>query len=122
MLTWLNHVAIAVPDLEMAAAQYRSLGVRVSDRMDLQEHGVSVVLVSLANTNIELLHPLGENSPIVGLLEKNPTEGVHHLCFEVDHIDYRRNNFFLKPFLQVSLRIDKTKRECRAIWFCRLNK
>lgn len=86
MLGALNHVAIAVPDLAAAADRYAGLGAAVSAPQDLPEHGVTVVFVALPNTKIELLHPLGENSPIAGFLEKNPAGGIHHLCFEVADI------------------------------------
>lgn len=87
MIDRLNHVAIVVPDLESAAATYRdTLGARVSAPVDLPEHGVSTIFIELGNTKIELLHPLGENSPIAGFLERNPGGGMHHLCFEVDDI------------------------------------
>ncbi|WP_180900074.1 methylmalonyl-CoA epimerase [Martelella soudanensis] len=86
MITRLNHVAIAVPDLAEAAARYQTLGAAVSEPQDLPEHGVTVVFVVLENTKIELLHPLGEGSPIAGFLDKNPSGGIHHLCFEVEEI------------------------------------
>ena len=87
MIGRLNHVAIAVPDLAAAAAQYRdTLGARVSAPDALPEHGVTVVFVTLANTKIELLEPLGAGSPIANFLERNPAGGVHHLCYEVDDI------------------------------------
>ena len=87
MIGRLNHVAIAVPDLAAAAAQYRDLlGAQVSEPRDIPEHGVSMVFVKLPNTEIELLHPLGENSPIAAFLEKNPGGGMHHVCYEVDDI------------------------------------
>ncbi len=87
MIGRLNHVAIAVPDLEAAASRYRDrLGATVSPPQDEPEHGVRVVFVELPNTKIELLHPLGENSPIAGFLAKNPAGGIHHLCFEVEDI------------------------------------
>ena len=86
MLGALNHVAIAVPDLAAAADRYATLGATVSAPEDLPEHGVTVVFVELPNTKIELLHPLGEGSPIAGFLEKNPAGGIHHLCFEVADI------------------------------------
>lgn len=87
MIDRLNHVAIVVPDLESAAATYRdTLGARVSAPVDLPEHGVSTIFIELGNTKIELLHPLGENSPIAGFLERNPGGGMHHLCYEVDDI------------------------------------
>ena len=87
MIGKLNHVAIAVPDLEEAARTYRNmLGARVSSPQPLPDHGVTVVFVELPNTKIELLHPLGPNSPIAKFLERNPDGGVHHLCYEVDDI------------------------------------
>ena len=87
MIGRLNHVAVAVPDLAAAVAQYRdTLGARVSAPDALPEHGVTVVFVSLANTKIELLEPLGADSPIAKFLERNPAGGVHHLCYEVDDI------------------------------------
>ena len=87
MIGRLNHVAIAVPDLEAAAAQYRdTLGARVGAPQDEPDHGVTVIFIDLPNTKIELLYPLGENSPIAGFLEKNPSGGIHHICYEVDDI------------------------------------
>lgn len=87
MIGRLNHVAIAVPDLPAAAATYRdTLGAKVSDPMDEPDHGVTVVFVELPNTKIELLYPLGDSSPIAGFLEKNPSGGMHHVCYEVDDI------------------------------------
>jgi methylmalonyl-CoA/ethylmalonyl-CoA epimerase len=87
MIGRLNHVAIAVPDLDAAADQYRgTLGARVGAPHDEPDHGVTVVFIELPNTKVELLHPLGENSPIAGFLEKNPSGGIHHLCYEVEDI------------------------------------
>jgi len=87
MIGRLNHVAIAVPDLEKAAAIYRdTLGATVSAPMDEPDHGVTVVFVELPNTKIELLHPLGDYSPIAKFLERNPAGGMHHVCYEVDDI------------------------------------
>lgn len=87
MIGKLNHVAIAVPDLHKAAAQYRDvLGASVSAPLDLPEHGVTTVFVELPNTKIELLHPLGGDSPIAGFLKANPSGGMHHLCYEVADI------------------------------------
>ncbi len=87
MIGRLNHVAIAVPDLAAAATQYRELlGAKVSEPEDIAEHGVTIVFVELPNTKIELLHPLGDNSPIAGFLDKNPGGGMHHICYEVDDI------------------------------------
>jgi methylmalonyl-CoA/ethylmalonyl-CoA epimerase len=83
----LNHVAIVVPDLAAASATYRdSLGAQVSAPVDLPEHGVTTVFVTLPNTKIELLHPLGANSPIAKFLAANPSGGMHHVCFEVPDI------------------------------------
>lgn len=80
----LNHVAIAVPDLEKATALYRDvLGAKVSATVPLPEHGVYTVFVELGNTKLELLHPLGEKSPIAGFLQKNKAGGMHHICIEV---------------------------------------
>ena len=87
MIGRLNHVAIAVADLNASSMQYKdTLGADVSAPVDLPEHGVTVVFVNLPNTKIELLYPLGEDSPIAGFLEKNPSGGMHHLCYEVDDI------------------------------------
>ncbi|MDA4846795.1 methylmalonyl-CoA epimerase [Hoeflea poritis] len=87
MIGRLNHVAIAVPDLQAATAQYRdTLGASVSQPQALPEHGVTVVFVELGNTKVELLEALGENSPIASFLEKNPAGGMHHICYEVDDI------------------------------------
>lgn len=87
MIGRLNHVAIAVPDLDKAAAKYRDLlGAEVHAPQALPEHGVTVVFVLLENSKIELLHPLGENSPIAKFLENNPSGGMHHVCFEVPDI------------------------------------
>lgn len=87
MIGRLNHVAIAVPDLEAASAQYRTmLGADVGAPQDEPAHGVRVVFVTLPNTKIELLHPLGEASPIAGFLARNPAGGIHHICYEVPDI------------------------------------
>lgn len=87
MIGRLNHVAIAVPDLEAAAAQYRdTLGAKVGAPQDEPDHGVTVVFIELPNTKIELLYPLGDASPIAGFLEKNPSGGIHHICYEVEDI------------------------------------
>ena len=92
MIGRLNHVAIAVPDLAAASALYRgTLGATVSEALDLPEHGVTTVFVTLPNTKLELLHPLGEDSPIAGFLAKSPAGGIHHLCYEVDDIRTARD-------------------------------
>ncbi len=83
----LNHVAIVVPDLAAARTLYRDrLGAAVSEPVDMPEHGVTTVFVELANTKIELLHPLGDDSPVAPFLARNPAGAMHHLCFEVDDI------------------------------------
>lgn len=87
MIGRLNHIAIAVPDLEAGARLYRdTLGAEVSAPLPQPEHGVTVVFVSLPNSKVELLHPLGEGSPISAFLARNPAGGVHHLCYEVEDI------------------------------------
>jgi methylmalonyl-CoA/ethylmalonyl-CoA epimerase len=92
MLGRLNHVAIAVPDLEAATKSYRNtLGATVSAPKDIPEHGVTVVFVELENTKIELLQPLGENSPIQGFVDKNVSGGMHHICYEVDDLTAARD-------------------------------
>lgn len=93
MIGRLNHVAIAVPDLEAAADQYRNaLGAKVGPPQDEPDHGVTVIFIELPNTKIELLYPLGENSPINGFLAKNPSGGMHHICYEVDDIAAARDH------------------------------
>jgi len=97
MLKRLNHVAIAVTNLESAAAVYRNaLGAKVSESQALPEHGVTVVFVELDNTKIELLEPLGEGSPIAAFLEKNPSGGMHHVCYEVEDIIAARDQLKAK--------------------------
>ena len=92
MIGRLNHVAIAVPDLEAACAQYRTaLGAAVGPARDEPDHGVTVVFITLPNTKIELLFPLGDASPIRGFLEKNPSGGIHHICYEVEDIGAARD-------------------------------
>jgi methylmalonyl-CoA/ethylmalonyl-CoA epimerase len=83
----LNHVAIVVPDLAAASATYsNTLGATVSEPKAMPDHGVTTVFVELSNTKIELLHPLGESSPVRKFLERNPDGGIHHLCYEVEDI------------------------------------
>ena len=92
MIGRLNHVAIVVPDLAAAAAVYRdTLGAAVSEPVDLPLHGVTTVFVELPNTKIELLHPLGADSPVAPFLAKNPSGGMHHVCYEVDDIHAARD-------------------------------
>ena len=92
MIGRLNHVAIAVTDLDRSTALYRdTLGARVSPPLPQPQHGVTVVFVELPNTKIELLEPLGDNSPIAKFLEKNSDGGMHHVCYEVDDIRAARD-------------------------------
>jgi methylmalonyl-CoA/ethylmalonyl-CoA epimerase len=97
MLGRLNHVAIAVPNLEAGARTYREmLGAKVSAPKPEPAHGVTVVFVELPNTKIELLEPLGEDSPIAGFLAKNPSGGIHHVCYEVPDIIAARDRLIAK--------------------------
>lgn len=92
MIGRLNHVAIVVPDLAAASAVYRDLlGAEVSAPLDLPAHGVTTVFVGLPNTKIELLHPLGADSPVASFLARNPSGGMHHVCYEVDDIAAARD-------------------------------
>lgn len=92
MIGKLNHVAIAVADLERATESYRdTLGAAVTAPIDLPEHGVTTVFVELPNTKIELLKPLGPDSPIARFLDKNPAGGMHHVCYEVEDIEAARD-------------------------------
>ncbi len=93
MLERLNHVAIAVPDIKTASALYSGqLGAKVTAPQALPEHGVTVVFIDVGNTKIELLEPLGDGSPIASFLEKNPSGGMHHLCYEVADIIAARDH------------------------------
>ena len=97
MLGRLNHVAIAVRDMEAACAVYRDmLGATLSEKVAQPDHGVSTVFVELPNTKIELLEPLGEGSPIAKFLERNSEGGVHHICYEVDDIVAARDRLIAK--------------------------
>ena len=97
MLGRLNHVAIAVSDIAAAAALYKgTLGAEVSAATPQPDHGVTTVFITLPNTKIELLEPLGANSPILGFLAKNPQGGIHHLCYEVADIQASRDALVAK--------------------------
>lgn len=103
----LNHVAIATPDLDSSISLYRDvMGATVSSPEALPEHGVTVVFVELANTKIELLHPLGKDSPIAGFLKKNANGGIHHVCIEVDDIEAAVKDLRAK---KIRCLADKTK-------------
>ena len=97
MIGRLNHVAIAVKDMAKAAAVYRdTLGASVSEAVPQPDHGVSTIFVILPNTKIELLEPLGADSPIAKFLERNADGGVHHICYEVDDILAARDRLVAK--------------------------
>jgi methylmalonyl-CoA/ethylmalonyl-CoA epimerase len=97
MIGRLNHVAIAVPDLDVAVAQYRDLlGASVSPPEAQPAHGVTTVFIILPNTKIELLHPLGAQSPIAAFLERHPAGGIHHLCYEVDDLLAARDHLLAR--------------------------
>ncbi len=97
MIGRLNHVAIAVRDMKSAAAVYReTLGATVSEAVEQPDHGVSTIFINLPNTKIELLEPLGANSPIAKFLEKNAEGGIHHICYEVDDILAARDQLVAK--------------------------
>jgi methylmalonyl-CoA/ethylmalonyl-CoA epimerase len=97
MIGRLNHIAIAVPDLAAATAVYADvLGAKVTAPHALQEHGVTVVFIDLPNTKVELLEPLGEDSPIAAYLAKNPGGGMHHVCYEVEDIMLARSELLSK--------------------------
>ena len=87
MIGRLNHVAIAVRDIDKAARIYRdTLDADVSPKVQQPDHGVTTVFVTLPNTKIELLEPLGDASPIAKFLERNADGGIHHICYEVEDI------------------------------------
>jgi methylmalonyl-CoA/ethylmalonyl-CoA epimerase len=97
MIGRLNHVAIAVRNMESAANVYRAtLGAQVSKKVAQPDHGVSTVFITLPNTKIELLEPLGANSPIAKFLDRNPDGGIHHICYEVDDIRVARDQLKAK--------------------------
>lgn len=92
MLGRLNHVAIAVPDIAAATAVYRdTLGAEVSEAVPQPDHGVTTVFIILPNTKIELLEPMGDDSPIAKFLERNPQGGIHHICYEVEDVRAARD-------------------------------
>jgi len=97
MIGKLNHIAIAVPNLIEASSVYNDvLGAKVSEPIAMPEHGVTTVFVELPNTKIELLEPLGEDSPIAKFIEKNPKGGMHHMCYEVEDIFKARDEMIAK--------------------------
>jgi len=99
MIGKLNHVAIAVTDIKKAGEVYRDIfGAKVSEPQEQIEHGVTVVFIELPNTKIELLCPLGEDSPISRFLNKNPSGGIHHVCYEVLDIIHARDHLVSEGF------------------------
>ncbi|ADZ70510.1 methylmalonyl-CoA epimerase [Polymorphum gilvum] len=97
MIGRLNHVAIAVSDIDAATAVYRdTLGAEVSGKVEQPDHGVTTVFITLPNTKIELLEPLGDTSPIAKFLERNPSGGIHHVCYEVDDIRAARDQLMAR--------------------------
>jgi methylmalonyl-CoA/ethylmalonyl-CoA epimerase len=97
MIGQINHVAIVVADLDVAAAQWRDiLGARVSAPKILKKHGVRIIFVLSANSQIELMEPYGDKSPIAGFLQRNPDGGMHHICYEVDDIELVRQSLEAK--------------------------
>ncbi len=96
MLDRLNHIAIVVPNLDDGAKIYKNvLGAKISKKIALPDHGVTTIFIELENAKIELLHPLGSNSPIESYLRNNPNGGIHHVCYEVENI-YRARDKLLK--------------------------
>ena len=92
MLGTINHIAIAVPDLAQAAADWKArTGAQVSEPQSLPDHGVTVVFVDVPGNRIELLAPLGDDSPIAKFLDRNPDGGMHHICFDVDDLEAMRD-------------------------------
>ena len=119
MIGRLNHVAIAVPDLDAAINQYRStLGAQVGPPQDEPDHGVTVVFITLPNTKIELLYPLGDTSPIQGFLDKNPAGGIHHICYEVDDILAARDHLLAEGARVLGAGDPKIGAHGKPVLFC----
>ncbi len=97
MLNKINHIAIAVPNLEEAKKKYKeAFNVKISEELVLPEHGVKTIFIQLLNANIELLEPFGKNSPIKKFIEKNPKGGIHHICYEVKNLSLVINDLQTK--------------------------
>ena len=97
MIGRINHVAMVVPDLDAAAAQWRDmLGADISAPKILENHGVRIVFVRSVNGQVELMEPYGEKSPIAGFLRRNPEGGMHHICYEVIDIGLARQSLEAK--------------------------
>ena len=108
MIGKLNHVAIAVPDIIEASETYKNtLGAEISEPVEQPEHGVKVIFINLSNTKIELISPIGEDSPISKFLEKNKNGGIHHLCYEVQNLDLAIKKLSEKKFKIIGVGIPK---------------
>ena len=108
MIGKLNHVAIAVPDIIKASETYKNtLGAEISEPVEQPEHGVKVIFINLSNTKIELISPIGEDSPISKFLEKNKNGGIHHLCYEVQNLDLAIKKLSEKKFKIIGVGIPK---------------
>ena len=108
MIGKLNHVAIAVPDIIKASETYKNtLGAEISEPVEQPEHGVKVIFITLSNTKIELISPIGEDSPISKFLEKNKNGGIHHLCYEVQNLDLAIKKLSEKKFKIIGVGIPK---------------
>ena len=93
MIGRINHVAVVVPDVDVAAAQWRDmLGANISAPKIIEDHGVRVVFVQALNGQVELMEPYGDKSPILRFLQRNPDGGLHHICYEVDDIETARQS------------------------------
>src|SRR6476620_8737718 len=121
MIGRLNHVAIVVPDLKAASDVYRNmLGAKVSEMIDQPEHGVTTVFIELPNTKIELLEPLGDNSPIAGFLAKNPSGGIHHICYGVSDIIAARDRLIAQGARLLGGDNPKTRAHGKPVLFLQL--
>ena len=108
MLEKLNHVAIAVKDISSAIRTYRDIfGAKVSEPLDQPIHGVTVVFITLSNTKIELISPLGKNSPIINFLNKNKSGGIHHICYEVKDLELAINHLTINNYKLIGDNIPK---------------
>ena len=108
MLGKLNHIAIAVKDISSSTRTYRDIfGAKVSEPLDQPIHGVTVVFITLSNTKIELISPLGENSPIINFLNKNKSGGIHHICYEVKDLELAINHLTTNNYKLIGNNIPK---------------
>ena len=98
MIGRLNHVGVATPSIEQSVALYRDVlgATKIGDKFAMPEQGVWVCFVDLPNSQIELIEPYGESSPLKGFLARNPAGGQHHICFEVEDIIAARDEMRAK--------------------------